>query len=111
MALLMISWDLPTNQEQMEIYKVRAQQWTKLILEGPGIQEWRGFRNPLHTSPQAMVTQEYDTLASCQNWLQSADYAGLIAEMRSIGCTNFSVQVWDASPLLPKPLRPSKAGN
>jgi uncharacterized protein (DUF1330 family) len=48
-----------------------------------------------------MILQEYDTLATCHNWLQSEEYAGVMAEMRAAGCSNFTIQVWDTSPAAP----------
>jgi heme-degrading monooxygenase HmoA len=99
---------MPTSGGQLEQYAAKVAQWTSVVQGWPGLQEWRAFRNPLQTTPQVMVTQEYETLAACQNWLQSSEYAALVAEMRAVGCSNFAIQVWDTSPIAPNPWRPAK---
>lgn len=106
MPLVLATYDPPADKKQLETYVVRSQTWIKEILALPGIQEWRGYRNPLGTTPQVMTIQEFDTLDACQSWLRSDDYRATIAELRSLGCTNLSMQIWDTSPFAPKPLRP-----
>lgn len=107
MPLVITTWDLPAEKEQLEKYAAWAGRSIKDTLAIPGTVEWRGFRNPLNTTPQVMAMQEFDTLQACYNWLQSDGCQATSAEIRSLGCTNLTVQVWDTSPLAPKPLRPA----
>jgi hypothetical protein len=38
--------------------------------------------------------------------LLSEDYAAIVAGLHALGCTNLVAEVWDASPLVPEPLKP-----
>ena len=51
---------------------------------------------------------KFDTLASAHKWLQSEARAAMWAEMEALGCRNSSSQLFDASPLVPEPLKPSR---
>lgn len=60
-----------------------------------------------HTTPRVMVHLEFDSLTSWQAYLASESYAGLMFDLRAVGCTRLAVQVWDASPLVPELVTPS----
>jgi len=106
MALSIMSWDLPP-EDKKEIYNEKAgTSWIPTILKQPGVKEFRAYRNPYHTSPEVVVHIEFDTLTSWLNYVESEDYASTIADMKAVGCTNQSAEVWDASPIVPEPLKP-----
>ena len=107
MALMMAMYDLPTTTE-MEQYVEWAMGTVNTILQQVGVQEIRAYRNPLRTTPQVMAHYEFDCLASCWEFIQSEDYARIIAEAQTLGIQNVSVQVWDASPAMPEPSKPSR---
>jgi hypothetical protein len=106
MAHIIITWDLPTQSAQLEEYKARSKEWTDRMLSRAGVVEWRALRNPSNTTPQVLVMTEFDSLASARGTAESAELAAIIGELRSAGCTNFSMQVWDKSPISPEPRRP-----
>lgn len=106
MALGILGWDLPPA-EQIETYNEKARTaWIPSVLKAPGVKEFRAYRNPLHTTPQVVVHVELDSLASWLKWIESEDYATIVADLRAVGCTNISAQVWGASPIVPEPLKP-----
>lgn len=106
MALSIMTWDLPP-EEQMETYNEKARTaWIPTILKQPGLKELCAYRNPYRTTPQIMVHTEWDSLASWLKYLESEDYATFAADLRAVGCTNISAQVWGASPVIPEPLKP-----
>ena len=106
MALLMITWDLPPA-EQRQVYDAKGPEWVEMVMRQPGVIQFRGFRNPFHTTPMAMIHVEFDSLASCMRFIESGDYATLSAEMYAAGVTNVSAQLWKASPSVPRSLMPS----
>jgi hypothetical protein len=106
MAHVIITWDLPSQSAQMEEYRARSKGWTDRVLSQGGVVEWRALRNPLGTTPQVLVMTEYDSLAAARGAAESAEMAAILAELRSAGCTNLSMQVWDKSPISPEPRRP-----
>ena len=106
MALIVVTWDLPGTQEQVETYAAQVPERLQRILAAPGLVEWRAFRNPMHTTPQVMAIQEYDSLESARRWAETAEYKEIVLGLRQDGCTNITIQFWDKSPIAPDPLRP-----
>lgn len=107
MALAILTWDLPP-QEQMEAYNQKARtEWIPTVLRQPGVKEFRGLRNAFHASPHVMAITEYDSLASALKFIQTEEYAHLMESMRAAGCTHITVQLWDVSPVIPEPIRPT----
>ncbi len=107
MAMAILTWDLPP-QERMAAYQEKARtDWIPSVLRQPGVKEFRGLRNALHISPHAMSITEYDRFASALKFIETEDFARVMEEMRAAGCTNITVQLWDVSPLIPEPIRPT----
>ena len=107
MALVVSSWDLPSSAEQLKAYGEQAQSnWIPTVLKQPGVKEFRGYRNPTHTTPQVVSHTEFDSMNSLMQYLASDDFSRLMGELRATGVTNISAEIWDASPILPEPLRP-----
>ncbi len=106
MALGTLSWDLP-SAEKMEAYNELTRKWIGLVLQQPGVKEFRAYRNPLRTTPQIMTHVEFDSMASWLAFVQSENYATILADLRELGCGNIVAGVWDTSPVAPEPLRPA----
>lgn len=106
MALITAAYDFPSST-QMDRYIKWAMEVTNTILQQTGIKEIRAYRNPLRTTPQVVAHYEFDVIESCVKFIQSHDYERIMAEGQALGIRNISVQVWDASPAMPEPLRPS----
>ena len=58
----------------------------------------------LTISGNGNVTRE--CLATQADALASERYGELMFELRTLGCTNMALHVWDASPLVPDPVLP-----
>ncbi|MCP4421823.1 MAG: hypothetical protein GY805_34860 [Chloroflexi bacterium] len=56
--------------------------------------------------PRVAGHVEFETMETCQQFLDSADYADTIAEVEALGCVGVKLEVWDMSKLAPKPLQP-----
>ena len=115
MALIAIHWDLPPD-ENMGLYKNRiflsdeeSASWITTMMKQPGFKELRAFRNPFRTTPQTLVLCEFDSLESCMKYVESENYSRLLSELRKVGCTNISAQLWGTSPMIPEPLKPQRA--
>ena len=105
MALGILSWDLPPA-DKLEAYTEATKTWIGLVLRQPGVKEFRAYRNPLGVTPQVITHAEWDSMASWLKFTQSDDYAFIVADIRAKGCTNLAAEVWDASPVVPEPLKP-----
>jgi heme-degrading monooxygenase HmoA len=107
MALAVMKYDLPAA-EQVAAYNEKARTaWIPAVLRQPGLKEFRAYRNPYRITPEVMIHTEWDSLSSWLGWVESDDYATITEEMKGVGCANISVEVWDASPIIPEPLKPT----
>ena len=104
MAIVIVTWDIPGSTEQLPAYGAKAAEWVKIVMSQPGLKEYSAHRNPLGTTPQAMTIQNFATMESARAWIESDAAQIILTEMRSLGCTNISLQLWGASPLLPERL-------
>ncbi|MBU0656710.1 MAG: hypothetical protein KJ914_16435 [Gammaproteobacteria bacterium] len=106
MALFVMFWDLPPA-EQMQAYGVQAKTWTNTVLEVPGVREFRAYRNPSKATPQVTVQVEFDSLESVEKFVNSESFSKNLDGLKKLGIHNFSTQMWDASPVIPAPLKPA----
>jgi hypothetical protein len=106
MALGILAWDLPPA-EQTEAYTRSSGKWISLVLKQPGVKEFRAYRNPFGVTPEVITHAEFDSMSSWLAFVQSEDYASILADLRAVGCTNLVAEVWDAPPLAPEPLKPT----
>ncbi|MBN1248878.1 MAG: hypothetical protein JXC32_14550 [Anaerolineae bacterium] len=53
-----------------------------------------------------MSHTEFDSLDAAKQYLRSEARYTIECEMRGVGCREFAIEVWDASPVVPEPLRP-----
>lgn len=74
------------------------------ILKIPGLVEFRGYR-PATGSHQIAVTYEFKNMASWAAWMEDPDYRKMMDEAQGF-TTNWSVEVWGPSPVVPEPLKP-----
>ena len=106
MALGILAWDLPPAEKTNE-YLQTTRKWIATVLKQPGVKEFRAYRNPLRVTPQIITFTEFDSMDSWLAFIQSDDYTGIVTDLRALGCTNISAEVWDVSPVVPEPLKPS----
>ena len=106
MALHISAWDLPSNAKNLKAYNEKSKGWVKTVLSQPGVKEFRAYRDPLRNSPTVMIHVEFDSLESIIRYVKSDDYQKITDEMIKLGCSNFSNEMWDGSPLIPEPLKP-----
>ena len=105
MALVITSWDLPAQDKLEEYGQKAATSWIPTIMQQPGVKEFRAYRTAYGASPQVMVHTEFATLAAAQAWISSEACANQIAELRATGCPNVTFEIWDASPIVPDPIK------
>jgi heme-degrading monooxygenase HmoA len=102
MVLYVMTWDLPTHREQLQVYANKARNdWIPTVLRHAGVEEFRTFRNPLESTPQVMVTIEFESLDAWRAFIESDDNRRIMRELRIIGATNVSAQVWCPSTITP----------
>ena len=93
---------LPCIDQQA--YQQVAKKAIGLVLQSPGLVEFRANRNVLG-SPQVRATSVWQTLADWANFSESSGWLELEAEMRTF-VTNLRFELWGPSPVVPEPLRP-----
>ena len=107
MALGIMNWNLPASGPSDE-YTQRAQTaWIPTVLRQAGVTEFRAYRNPHDHHLHVMVETEFDSLDHLNAWVNSDEYAQLKNELAEYGATDISDQTWDASPVVPLPIRPT----
>lgn len=104
MAIEIVTWDLPP-EDRKEEYLEKSREWVTTILSYEGAMQFRVFRNPFHTTPQVLAFSEFDTLENLMKFITSADNEAMSEGMKALGCTNFTVEIWDASKVMPDPFK------
>ena len=105
MAMVSVTYDLPSRQTDIKAYTEKTKGWIDINLAQPGVREFRGHRSANGASPQIVIQTEFDKLANANAWASSDALKKLISGMRAVGCSNITVRTWDASPILPQPIR------
>lgn len=103
MAVLgVVKYDLRPEREQA------AMEWAKtalpLLLDIPGVVEWRSYR-PIAGSSQSVSTYEFADLATYAAWRSHPEVERISAKLHRY-FENISVEIWGPSPAAPAPLRP-----
>src|SRR5687768_3296836 len=107
MALLVHTWDMPADKRGKEEYRLVGQEAIPIVLQQPGVREFRAYRSPTHSSPQVMVHIEFESDALLQHFLQSYVHGELVHDLMRAGIQNFRTEVWGTSPVAPEALRPA----
>jgi hypothetical protein len=107
MAMVVLSFTLPTGTEVLKQYAGKAPAWIDTILSAPGAKEFRAYRST--DGKEAITLTELDTVVSADKFIASDKYKTLRNDMEKAGCSNFHVRTWDTSPLVAKPVRPRAA--
>lgn len=76
------------------------------ILQAPGCVEVRANRNMLG-SPHVRFSVVWQTLGDWAGFMESAEWQALEVEFAAFK-TNSRSEIWGASPVLPKPMRPDR---
>jgi heme-degrading monooxygenase HmoA len=87
-------------------YAESVKNWKATFMKAPGLIEFRGNRNLLG-SPQVRATTVWQSLSDWAKFAGGKDYAAIEAQHRTLR-TNFRVEIWGLSPVVPKPLRPGQ---
>ena len=59
---------------------------------------------PYGTTRRVVTHVESGSMDSRLGFLRSENYTCAVADMRALGCTDQSAEVWDFSPVAPEPL-------
>ena len=105
MIELNMTYDLLPGIDQ-QAYQVMAKKAVGLLLQSPGLVEFRASRNVLG-SPQVRATSVWQTLVDWANFNESSGWQELETEMRTF-VTNLRFELWGPSPVVPEPLRPGQ---
>jgi heme-degrading monooxygenase HmoA len=108
MALGIMTWNLPAAGPSAEYAERARTSWIPTVLAQPGVKEFRGYRHPAGDHLKVLVETEFESSEQAQQWMKSADYARIKAELADLGATDIADETWDTSPLLPEPLHPKE---
>jgi heme-degrading monooxygenase HmoA len=106
MALGVMTWKLPAAGPSDQYAERSRNSWIPATLSQPGVKEFRAYRIPGEGFLKVRVETEFTSLEHARQWLNSSDYARIKAELADHGATEIAEETWDASPILPEPLRP-----
>ena len=106
MALGVMTWKLPATGPSDQYAELSRNSWVPTVLSQPGVKELRAYRTPEGDFLKARVETEFTSLEHAQQWINSADYARIKVEMADHGATEIVEETWDASTILPDPVRP-----
>ena len=97
------TWDLLPNVNN-EAYTAWAKKAVGIVLQQPGLIEFRANRNLMGT-PQVRVVSVWSALS---DWAKFAEetWPPLEAELRGFA-TNIQAELWGPSPVVPQPLHPT----
>lgn len=102
MVLYILKWDVIS--EKFDAYLKFTEIAIKRTLAVPGVVEFRGYR--LITGDyQIAVTYEFPDLASWAAWYANEESQKVLSELRTY-TSNLAAELWGASPVVPKPIRP-----
>ena len=107
MALVITSWDLPGKDKLEQYGQKAAARWIPTIMQQAGAKEFRAYRTSCGASPEVTVHAEFNTLENAQLWMSSETCADQVAELRELGCSQITIELWDGSPIVPEPIRAS----
>ena len=106
MIIYSMSWDLPTESENLRVYANLARNdWIPTTLGFEGALEVATYRNPLENTPEALVTIGFADLTAWQRYIASEEYKRIMRDLRILGCTEITTRVWIPSRLTPEPVR------
>jgi hypothetical protein len=109
MALLVHTWDMPADKRGLEEYRLVGQEAIPIVLQQPGVREFRAYRSPTRASPQVAVHIEFESDTLLQQFLESYVHGELVHDLLRSGIRNFRSEVWGASPVAPDAQRPTTA--
>jgi heme-degrading monooxygenase HmoA len=106
MALGVMTWKLPATGSSEQYAEQAKNSWIPTVLAQPGVREFRGYRTQGEDFVSVRTETEFTSLELAQQWMNSAEYARIEAELVEHGAREIVTETWDASPLIPDPLRP-----
>ena len=106
MALGVMTWKLPATGPSDQYAERAKTSWVPTVLAQPGVKEFRAYRVLGEGFLMARTETEFSSLEHAQQWLNSAEFARIKGELAEHGAMEISAETWDASPLIPDPLRP-----
>ena len=98
-----MTYELKPDFDQ-QAYGEFAKKAIGIILQPPGVVEFRAYRNLLG-SPQVRSATVFQTLADWAKFVDTDEWRTLQAELRAFA-TDLHLQLWGPSPVLPEPVRP-----
>jgi quinol monooxygenase YgiN len=105
MAMIIITWDNPSDENKVKAMEEKAKDWRETVLEQGGLESFSAFVHPFAMS-QSMVSESFASINDANNYMSSPQWAQIVSEMRAMGATNIKADLWKPSPDVPVSLRP-----
>jgi antibiotic biosynthesis monooxygenase (ABM) superfamily enzyme len=103
MYLYVLRWDInPSKSEDYENWAVKA---IRRSISIPGVVEVRAFR-PIAGQSQVVVTFEFQDFEAWTDWFNDQQVQAVFNELFSMAI-NVHRELWEPSPLIAEPIRPS----
>ncbi len=99
------TWDLLPGIDK-KAYAEFVKNAVATYMKVPGLVEYRANRNLLG-SPQVQSTMVWQSLGDWAKFAVSEEWAAVETQRRTF-VTNYRIEIWGSSPMVPKPLRPGQ---
>jgi endonuclease YncB( thermonuclease family) len=103
MRLVTFSFTLPSDPEALKKYAEKAKSWSDVLLSEPNVTELRVYRSP--SGKDALAVIRVQSLAGIEELFAAEKFQALRRALENAGCNNFKLGLWEASPMMPEPIR------
>ncbi|MGR8922322.1 hypothetical protein ACU8MB_01000 [Rhizobium leguminosarum] len=104
MAIIVMTWQNPTDQGKAKTSDGKAAAWRQIVLKQKGLVEYNAFTGI--STGRDMAVDSFRSTADASAFLGSKEFSTIVAEMKSLGVTDIEVNLWDQHPDVPGPLHP-----
>ena len=93
MATIAITWNYPTDTEQLAATKIEEANWKGVCVAARGLQSFQRFSQAFGLA-KSMVTASFGSMEEAMAYVTSPEYARVVAEMSALGSTDISIELW-----------------
>ncbi|MER8907609.1 hypothetical protein NKH99_07960 [Mesorhizobium sp. M0854] len=105
MAIIVMTWQNPSDQVKAVSSDKRAAEWRNVVLKQKGIVEYNAFSGI--STGKDMAVDTFRSSEDAAAFLGSKDFSAIVSEMRSLGVTEIDVNILDQHPDVKSALRPA----
>lgn len=105
MAMIVVTWDNPTDLSKAKAADEKAKEWRATVLKQPGLVEYNSFTS-LAIAGRGMSIDTFVSKADAGAFLVSNEFAKIVSEMTGLGVTNIKTELLSRHQDVPQALHP-----